>query len=188
MNIIFCHGVMDPEQDWKKQEYNPIKSWKYWLQFMSESQHDILTQIPQFPHAHAALMKYDEWETVMNRQDINENTVLVGHSAGGGFVLKYFANHPELCVKQIVLVAPWCDAENWQPNGFYKDIDFNSDIISRTRNGADLLISDDDDSYILSSVDKIKQNLPRVQIHNFSGRGHFVCSELPELLQIIKFD
>lgn len=188
MNIIFCHGVMDPEQDWNNQEYNPTKGWKYWLQFMTETQHDVLTQMPCFPHAHAALMKYDEWESIMNRQDINENTVLIGHSAGGGFVMKYFANHPNLRVKQIILVAPWCDAENWQPNGFYKDIDFNSNVMSRTKNGIDILVSDDDDSYILSSVEKIKQNLPDVRIHNFSGRGHFICSELPEVLQIIKFD
>ncbi len=187
MNIIFCHGVMDPEQDWNHQEYNPPKNWKYWLQFMTESQHDILMQMPQFPHAHAVLMKYDEWEPIMNRQDINENTVLIGHSAGGGFVLKYFANHPELKVKQLVLVAPWCDAENWQPNGFYKNIDFDSNIIKRTKNGIDILVSDDD-AYILSSVEKIKHELPDVRIHNFSGRGHFICSELPEVLQVIKFD
>ena len=105
-----------------------------------------------------------------------------------GFVMKYFANHPNLRVKQIILVAPWCDAENWQPNGFYKDIDFNSNVMSRTKNGIDILVSDDDDSYILSSVEKIKQNLPDVRVHNFSGRGHFICPELPEVLQIIKFD
>lgn len=188
MNIIFCHGVMDPEQDWNNQEYNPTKGWKYWLQFMTETQHDVLTQMPCFPHAHAALMKYDEWAAIMDKQDINENTVLIGHSAGGGFVLKYFANHPQLRVKQIILVAPWCDAENWQPNGFYKNIDFNSNVISRTKNGIDILVSDDDASYILSSVNKIKQNLPNVRVHQFSGYGHFVRQQLPEILSIIKFE
>ena len=187
MNIIFCHGVMGPEDDWKNRAFNEIKSWKDWLQFYTEFEHDVLMQMPRFPHAHVALMKYSEWEKIMDAQDINEDTVLIGHSAGGGFVLKYFSQHPNLNVRQIVLVAPWCDAENYQPFGFYKDIDFKSNIISRTKYGVDLLVSDDDAPYILSSVDKIIKNLPDIRVHEFSGYGHFVRPKLPEIMPIIKF-
>jgi len=120
MNIIYCHGVMGPEEDWKNRQYNKIKNWKDWLQFQIEKDKNIIMQIPKFPNAHALLMKYDEWEKVMDFQDINPDTVLIGHSAGGGFILKYLAKHPNLKIRQIILVAPWIDVIDFQPFGFYK--------------------------------------------------------------------
>jgi len=187
MNMIFCHGVMDPEYDWKEREYNDKKGWKYWLQFVVEKEHDVMMQMPEFPHAHVLLMKYDEWEKIMDFQDINPDTTLIGHSAGGGFVLKYMARHPELKVRQIVLVAPWMDAENFQPFGFYKDADLSDRIVNQAQFGCDLMISDDDDSYILSSFDKITKQMPGIHVHKFSGHGHFIDPTLPEILPIIKF-
>ena len=188
MNIVFCHGVMDPEQDWNARTYNPTKGWKYWLQFMAETEHDVIMQIPQFPHGHALLMKYDEWAAIMDRQDSGEDTVLIGHSAGGGFVLKYLAMHPNLRIRQAVLVAPWIDVENFQPFGFYQGMRLSNDLVVQTKEGIDLMISDDDDSYILGSADKIMKDAPAVRLHRFSGRGHFLSPTLPELLQIIKFE
>ena len=186
MNAVFCHGVMDPEYDWNTREYNPSKGWKYWLQFQLEKDRDIVMQMPAFPHAHVNIMKYDEWERIMDRQDINSDTILIGHSAGGGFILKYMARHPELKVRQIVLVAPWLDTEAFQPFGFYKDFDLTNDIVKRAELGADILISDDDDFYILNSFDKIIKNVPDIRIHKFTGRGHFICDKFPEILKIIK--
>lgn len=186
MNMIFCHGVMPPEMDWETREYYS-GNWKYWLQFRVEKDHDVIMQIPKFPHAHAALMKYDEWEKIMDFQDINPNTTIVAHSAGGGFVLKYMARHPKLRVKQIILVAPWIDTENFQPNGFYKDFNLDNNIAKQTSNGIDILISNDDAPYILSSFDKITKNIPDIRVHKFNGRGHFTTPELPELLDMIKY-
>lgn len=186
MNIVLCHGVMGPDENWKTRIYNPTKGWKDWLQFMIELEHDVIMQRPYFPHAHALLMKYDEWEKVMDKQDINEDTVLIGHSAGGGFVLKYLSKHPKLKVRQVVLVAPWIDTENFQPFGFYKDLTLDN-IVSQTELGIDIMISDDDMPHIKSSFEKITQNISGIRVHKFSGRGHFTDSQLPEILPIIKF-
>lgn len=186
MNAVFCHGVMSPQDDWATREFNPVKGWKYWLQFQIEKDRDIVMQMPQFPHAHVLLMKYDEWEQIMDRQDINPDTILIGHSAGGGFILKYMARHPELHVRQIILVAPYCDTENYQPFGFYRDFELSNDIIKRTSGGADIMISDDDDFYILNSFNKIVNKMPDIRVHKFTGRGHFVCDKLPEVLDLIK--
>jgi pimeloyl-ACP methyl ester carboxylesterase len=187
MNIVLCHGVMGPEEDWNIRAYNQTKKWKDWLQFYTEFEHDVITQKPYFPHAHVLLMKYDEWEKIMDHQDINSDTVLVGHSAGGGFVLKYLALHPELRVRQVVLVAPWIDVEGFQPFGFYCGFDLDDSIVARAGQGIDVMISDDDFSYITDSVDKIVENMPSARIHRFTGRGHFTGTELPEIMQIIKW-
>ena len=187
MNIVFCAGVMPPEMDWETREYYP-GNWEHWLQFRVEKEHDIIMQIPKFPHAHALLMKYDEWEKIMDYQDINPETVLIGHSAGGGFVLKYLATHPELKVKQAILVAPWIDTNNIQPNGFYKDFDLNNNIVNQTKYGIDMFVSNDDMDDILQSTDKIQKNISNIRVHEFQNRGHFCSPELPEILDIIKFD
>ena len=186
MNIVFCSGVMPPEMDWETREIY-MGGWKYWFQFSMEKEHNVITQIPYFPHAHALLMKYNEWEKIMNFQDINPDTVLVGHSAGCGFVLKYLSMHPELKVRQVVLVAPWIDPNNIQPFGFYKDFDLTNNIINQTKYGIDMLVSSDDMEDIIQSTDKIIQNIPDIHVHKFSGRGHFTESELPEILNIIKY-
>ncbi|MBO7066506.1 MAG: alpha/beta hydrolase [Alphaproteobacteria bacterium] len=187
MNIVFCHGVMDPDEDWENRESTPIKNWAYWLQFKTEKDMDIITQIPFFPHAHALLMKYSEWEQIMDKQDINEDTILIGHSAGGGFILKYMAQHPKLKIRQIILVAPWIDVENVCPSGFYHNMNLSDNLITRTKHGIDLLISADDDNDILNSVNKITKNLSDVRAHKFTGRGHFTGDELPEIMSIIKW-
>lgn len=187
MNIVCCHGVMGPDENWKTRIYNPTKGWKDWLQFMIELEHDVIMQRPYFPHAHALLMKYDEWEKVMDKQDINEDTVLIGHSAGGGFVLKYLSMHPELKVRQVILVAPWIDVEKFQPFDFYKGLELNNDIVAQSKQGIDLMISDGDMPHIISSFDKITKNIPDIHVHKFTGRGHFTGDELPEIMSIIKW-
>ena len=70
MNAVFCHGVLPPDLDWNKNTYSPTKGWKEWLQFVLEQEHDIVMQIPRFPHAHTFMMKYSEWEDIMNSQKI----------------------------------------------------------------------------------------------------------------------
>lgn len=186
MNIIFCHGVMPPEMDWETREYYN-GNWEKWLQFTVEKDHDVIMQMPKFPHAHALLMKYDEWEKIMDFQDINQDTVLIGHSAGGGFVLKYMAMHPELKIKQAILVAPWIDSNHEQPNGFYNGLDLSDNIINQTTNGIDMMASNDDMPDILSSINKIKQNMPNIRVYEYENRGHFLSPMLPEILDIIKY-
>ncbi len=186
MNIVFCHGCMGPKYDWNKRTYDASAWWADWLQFMVELRHDVIMQRPYFPHAHQLLMKYDEWEKIMDHQDITPDTILIGHSAGGGFVLKYLSKHPKLKVRQVVLVAPYIDVEDTQPFGFYKDLKLDN-IVTQTKLGVDIMISDDDFPYIKSSVDKISKSIPEARIHRFSGRGHFTGPELPEIMSIIKF-
>jgi hypothetical protein len=97
------------------------------------------------------------------------------------------SQHPELKVRQVVLVAPWIDPNNFQPFGFYKDFDLNNNITNRTKYGVDMLVSSDDMDDIKQSTDKIAQNIQNIRVHNFENRGHFIFPEFPEILDIIKF-
>ena len=185
MNIVFCHGVGDS----RGYVYNPSKGWKGWLQFIADAEHDVLMQIPRFPHANIFDVKYEEWAEIMDCQKIDKDTILIGHSAGGGFILKYLSLNPEIKPKQVILVAPWIDTSSVNPNGFYKDFDLSSEILNRILNGIDLMVSDNDQvPEINDSTKKICSRLPEIRIHNFPGYGHFVKDELPEILPIINFN
>ena len=85
------------------------------------------------------------------------------------------------------MVAPYIDVENFQPFGFYNDLNLNNNIVAQAKYGADLIFSDDDMPYILASIDKITKNIPAIRVHKFSGRGHFTGTELPEIMSIIKW-
>ena len=133
------------------------------------------------------LMKYDEWEKIMDKQDITDDTVLIGHSAGGGFVLKYLSKHPKLKVRQVVMVAPYIDTEGTSPFGFYHDINLSNNLVAQTKNGIDLMVSIDDAPGIINSFDKISKDIPSIRVHKFSGRGHLNGGDLPEIMSIIKW-
>lgn len=187
MNIVFCHGIIPPNEKWEDKVYSPNKGWKDWLQFMVEAEHDVIMQIPKFPHAAMPLMKYDEWAEIMDHQQINSDTVLLGHSAGGGFILKYLSLNPHLRPKQIILVAPWIDAGGAAPFGFYKDFQIDAKLFDRAADGIDLMISDNDIQEMQNSANKIIMDIPKIRVHKFHGFGHFVQPELPEIMKIIKF-
>ncbi|MDR2933665.1 MAG: alpha/beta hydrolase [Rickettsiales bacterium] len=185
MNIIFCHGVRDV----KEMTYYPNKRWKYWLQYAVEAEHDVIMQMPQFPHACIYDMKYDEWVNIMDTYKIDENTTLIGHSAGGGFILKYLSLNPQIHTKQIILVSPWMDTTHFTPHKFYEGFEIDTKLADRTINGIDLIVSDNDPiPEISGSTKKISEEIDKIRIHNLPNRGHIIDEELPEIMQIIKFD
>ena len=67
----------------------------------------------------------------MNCQNINRDTILIGHSAGAGFILKYLALHQNLKVRQVILVAPWIDTGMVNSFGFFKSFKMSDDILKQ---------------------------------------------------------
>lgn len=135
---------------------------------------------------------YEEYCEVLNQMSINNETILVGHSCGAGFLIRYFSEYIELKPKKIVLVAPWLDLEGYlegiNPNTNFFDFNIDKELSQRIH--IDLVYSTDDDKEILDSVDKIKHELNPIQEHVFSDKGHFTepdlgSKEFPELVEII---
>lgn len=71
--------------------------------------------------------QYVIWQRELERFDINQETVLVGHSCGGGFLLRWLSEHPDVQIQKLVLVAPWIDVTVFLPekNEFF---DFTLDV------------------------------------------------------------
>ncbi|MBN1325077.1 MAG: hypothetical protein JW974_02565 [Alphaproteobacteria bacterium] len=181
-NAIIVHGVYESREEFLDQKYTEINGWKEWLQF--ELNHkDIPTQMPQMPKRYIGGMNFDEWVNVFKQFVISSDTILIGHSAGGGFLLKYLSLHPEIHFKQLVLVAPWIDKERYAGDFFNFKLD--SELKDRL-NKFDLFYSTDDDDYILESVKDICDVYKNIKIHKSDNNGHFDGDMYKEILEVIE--
>ena len=77
--------------------------WIPWLQGQL-LKNDIIAATPEVPLAFAP--DWELWLKEVERFEIMPETLLVGHSRGGDFWLRWLTEHPELKVGKVVLVAP----------------------------------------------------------------------------------
>lgn len=181
-NAIIIHGISESREEFLEQKYPEIKSWKEWLQF--ELNHiDILTQMPIMPNRYIGGIKYKEWEHIFKQFEITPETILIGHSAGGGFLLKYLSKNPEIHFKQLVLVAPWIDPDEYAGDFFKFELDPE---LKYRLTKFDLFYSTDDDDYILESVKRISDVYKNINIHKSDNNGHFDGDKYQEILEVIE--
>jgi len=130
---------------------------------------------------------YEKWSREFARLEVNENTILVGHSCGGGFLLRWLSEN-QVKIKKLILVAPWLDPGREKTTDFF---DFKIDQHIKERIGEiHLLVSKDDAADILESVAIIKNGIADIIYHEFINHGHFCFSDMkidkfPELLSYI---
>ena len=182
---IIIHGYND------KSEYEdvtrPAASNDHWLPWLQRQLllNGIEAQTPEMPGFYKP--NYEQWKGMLDRFTPDEDTILVGHSCGGGFLVRWLSEN-KVKVNKVVLVAPWLDPEhNIDPEFFNFEID--SGIVSRTA-GLKVLYSTDDFSDILKSIDILKAKLTGAEFIEFKNKGHFVLSSLkseqfPELLDAV---
>jgi predicted alpha/beta hydrolase family esterase len=188
--VILIHGMPDGIEEYHSGDLP--SSQRHWLSWIQKqlSHRDILCQSLQMPKPYEP--DYSEYCKVFSQMNISNETILVGHSLGGGFLLRYFSEHPELAPRKIILVAPWIDPDNYLQEKFGKSdfFDFNLDPALTDRTQVVCLSSLDDMDEILKSVQQIREKLPNIIYYEFTDKGHFTEShlgtkEFPELLEII---
>ena len=174
-----------------KSEYldtsRPAASNDHWIPWIQRQLllNGVEAQTPEMPGFYEP--NYEKWKATLEKFGPNENTILVGHSCGGGFLVRWLSENDNK-VGKVVLVAPWLDPEKKiDPNFFKFEIDPN--ISSKTA-GLTVMYSTDDDPAILKSIEILKSKLTNVNWKEFHDKGHFVLGDLktekfPELLSII---
>lgn len=188
--VILIHGLPAKEEVLGDVWPSPSNAhWFPWIQKQLTRQ-DILCQALEMPRSYNPI--YKDHERVLNQMEIGDDTILVGHSCGGGFLLRYLSEHKDLKPKKVILVAPWLDFEKYlkelNPDSDYFDFSVDTTISERT----DLycMYSTDDDDSILDSVKMIREKMSNMHLVEFSDKGHFTepdlgSKEFPELLEII---
>lgn len=140
-NAIILHGGPS-----KKEYYDPDEPsmsnahWIPWLQAQLLKQ-DIPTATPEVPRSYDRNWKV--WLKEVERFDIGPETILIGHSTGAGFWIKYLSINKTLKVGKVILVAPWLDPDREHTKDFFDDFEIDPSFPSRT-NGITIFCSDND--------------------------------------------
>lgn len=182
-NAIILHGKPDPGQ---AEYYNPgmpSSSNAHWLPWLQKQLivHDISAQTPEIPNAWQP--DYPTWQKEFERYDLTPETILVGHSCGGGFIVRWLSEHPDARAGSVVLVAPSLGID-WDKSGFF-DFTIDPQLIERVQRLV-IFVSDDDREAIQQSVSNIRSALPGAKLRQFHKYGHFCyddmhSTEFPEL-------
>lgn len=188
-NAILVPGRPDKEEYYDPQY--PTNSNSHWFPWLSKQLqiNDIFAVGIEIPRPWQP--RYSIWKKEFERFEITAETVLVGHSCGGGFLVRWLSENKDVKVDKVVLVAPWLNPEN-NPRSdtadFFK-FEIDPELTKRT-SGVVVFSSNDDKPTIHKSVKIILENISGCINREFTDKGHFTLEdmgteEFPELLDEI---
>ena len=103
-NCIIIHGCPSRDEetmDEKTRTYD--KHWMPWVKGELDRV-GIPTQIPSMPNPWEP--NYAAYKEVLEKYPISENTILIGHSCGCAFLVRWLGDSRQK-IKKLILVAPW---------------------------------------------------------------------------------
>lgn len=180
---IILHGMP------RKEDYlNPNvdsesnSNWIPWLQ-QQLNVRGILTQTPEMPEPYNP--NYEKYVEVFKQFKLNEDTMLIGHSCGAGFILKYLSEN-NIKVGKVVLVAPWINAGREADITMFDSLRLDENLVLKTK-GVAIFESSDDEQDVMDSVEVIKNSVKNIKVTTFENYGHFCFGDMktrafPELL------
>lgn len=188
------NAILVPGRPDKGEHYNqdgPSNSedhWFSWLkcQLILRDVHAVSIE-PPFPFR----PRYEEWKKEFERFDLEPDTILVGHSCGGGFLVRYLSENPEIKVGKVALVAPWTNPFDNKESDTADLFDFTIDPVFPDRtNGVAVFISSDDEPSVIKTVEILKEKVEGLSVKQYEDKGHFCLQDLgtekfPELLDSI---
>jgi predicted alpha/beta hydrolase family esterase len=180
-NTIIIHGA--PEKSEYRDVNTPSPSNSIWIPWLQKhlALRDEISVALEMPRPYDGI--YSEWVEVISSYKINSETVLIGHSCGAGFLLRYLSENQNLQPAKVIFIAPWLDPEPHELTTPFFDFKIDTTLAERT----DLLIfmSSDDLEGCLKSFEIIKSELPNAHYYEFTDKDHFCTPELPELLELL---
>ncbi len=188
------HAIILHGRPSEKQFYDPdfpSPSNYYWLPWLQKqlALAGIPTQTPEVPNAW--IPEYATWKEAFEQCTVDEQTVLVGHSCGAGFLLRWLSENQDVRVAKVVLIAPWYDPtgdpDNEQTQEFF-DFTLDREMVGRAQNFT-IIYSTNDAGTIQKSVQSLRDELAGAAYVELANRGHFYDDDsmtVPELLEEIK--
>ena len=173
-NAILIHGNPSKKEFYDINEPTPSNA--HWFPWLTRElmMHDIHTISLEMPLSFEP--QYKIWKKELERYDINDETILVGHSCWGWFLLRWLSENPYLKTNKIVLVAPWLDPFWEIEEKDFFNFTFDLELCSKR----DIIIfhSDDDMKPIQVSLKKIQDIYPDFRVKYFQNYGHFCKNDL----------
>lgn len=186
-NAIILHGGPSKEEYYDPEA--PSMSNAHWIPWLQGQllKNEITAATPEVPHSFNR--NWPVWVREVERYEIGPQTILVGHSTGAGFFVKYLSIHPELKVDKVVLVAPWLDPDREHTKNFFDDFEIDPNFVSRTK-GVTIFSSDNDQASVQTTVSILRDKVKGITYREFHNYGHFCIDDMkttkfPELLAAV---
>ncbi|MFA5936906.1 MAG: alpha/beta hydrolase [Candidatus Paceibacterota bacterium] len=186
-NCIIIHGCPSSPQELIDIN-NPDAYYKHWIPYIRENLilKGVKTETPLMPHPWEP--DYEAFKKEFEKYPVSENTILVGHSCGCAFLVRWLGESKQK-IKKLILVAPWkiLKANDLFRERFYT---YPIDETINDRVGEIVMFTSDTESEGgKRSLEIYKQSL-KGKIIELKGKGHFVYKEMgtekfPELLKEI---
>ncbi len=178
-NLFIIHGT----------EGHPGENWFPWLKKELESTKKFQVYIPQFPTPGVEQTPANWFKVLENYKDrINEDTVFIGHSLGGAFLLRVLERFKIYSAYLISAPAGVKPILNWEGDQPFIENSFQWEKIRKNAKNIEVFHSDDDPYICLGNGKLIAEKLG-VNLNFKSGQGHFNATagytSFPELRDLI---
>ena len=183
-NCIILHGCPGDEEksmDPERRTYD-----KHWIPWSKKElfAKGIDTLTPLMPDPWKP--DFEAWKEKFNGFEINENTILIGHSCGCAFLVRWLGETGRK-IDKLILVAPWKipDQDNEIRKKFY-EYEINSSIKDNIKQV--IIFTADDEAEDGKASSKIFHEALGGKLIELKNHGHFCLSdmgteEFPELLE-----
>ncbi len=180
-----------PDKDETYDPQYPSNSNSHWFPWLTKKLiiNDIHTVAIELPNPWQP--RYEIWKKEFERFEVDEDTILVGHSCGGGFLVRWLSENKNAKAGKVVLVAPWLNPEDNPVSDtadFFK-FEIDPNFIRRAQS-VTIFKSDNDQETVHKSVDIIRKHVPAIGYKEFHNKGHFCFEDLhtdefPELAEFL---
>lgn len=161
--------------------------WKVRLEEDLGGNYEILS--PKMPDADDP--QYKHWKLWFEKilPELNEDLIIVGHSLGGVFILKFFSEEDvDKNILGLFSVAPPYLTKEYEENWSERNFDLQDQELKSVteKYKLSMYFSEDDQLVPFEDCKKFKEILPQACIREFNNYGHFKIEEFPEIIADIK--
>jgi len=179
---MYLKSLSEKKLDVNRFIYRPM--WKELLQGNLGSEYQVLlTSMPNSTNA-----RYSEWKLWFEHISslFSDNCILIGHSLGAVFLAKYLSeNSLSVKIKATVLIAAPYDDDSTEDLTDFKILKLSQQL---TEQAGRLVFFNGLDDPIISNSDlsKYQNQLPAAEFKILSAPDHFVRTDFPELVSLLK--
>lgn len=183
INCIVIHGCPSNVEKGNERTYD-----KHWIPWIKKEliARVVETEVPLMPSPWAPV--YEKFKVEFEKCNVSENTILIGHSCGSAFLVRWLGETKKKVTK-LILVAPWKIPikEREFREAFYS---YPIDETIKDRVGEIVMFTADDEEREGKESLKIFHDALGGKIINLKGRGHYTMNDMrtekfPELLKVI---
>lgn len=184
MNVIIVHGGPLTDTPLSLHNLNDLY-WQPWVKNELEM-HGVTCEIPAMPNPWFPV--YEDWKREFEKQMLQKDSILVGHSIGAAFLVRWLSETNKIFNK-LILVAPNLRSEssNLAVREFY-NYKISTNIIANVSERI-VFTSENDDLENIESA-KILESTLDCRLINLPSHGHYITAdmgtdEFPGLIECI---